>query len=116
MNLLQSLFFVVLVGVVLGKGQVEEYRLDVEEGVLSDLRERLERVRLPRVVDEVGWERGMEVGYLTELIGMFQFFFFYFQLAWRLCFLLVMTFVLSYFFLVLQSIGKQISIGENKRK
>src|SRR5512139_2189537 len=48
------------------------FRVDVPETVLTDLRERLDRTRLPNQVDGAGWEQGTELGYLTDLLAYWR--------------------------------------------
>ena len=48
-------------------GLIEEFRVAVGEEVLVDLRDRLARTRLPRTLDDVGWEDGTDAGYLRGL-------------------------------------------------
>ena len=38
------------------------------DAVLDDLRERLARTRLPDQLEDVGWDYGAELGYVTDLI------------------------------------------------
>ncbi len=47
--------------------EITEYRIDVPQADLDDLRDRLARTRWPRELPGVGWERGTPVGYLREL-------------------------------------------------
>ena len=70
-----SLLVLLLVRLVVGGEEVRQYKINVDERVLVALSEKLESVRLPQVVEGVGWERGVDVGYLSELVGLFLFFF-----------------------------------------
>jgi pimeloyl-ACP methyl ester carboxylesterase len=45
----------------------EPYVIAVEDGLLDDLRGRLERTRWPDQPAEWGWELGVDIGYLREL-------------------------------------------------
>ena len=47
---------------------VRPYSLNVSQEVLDDLRERLERTRLPGSVPGSGWSRGMDFDYMKDLI------------------------------------------------
>ena len=47
---------------------VRPFEIDVPDTVLDDLDNRLARVRLPDEIDDAGWDYGMPVAYLTELI------------------------------------------------
>jgi epoxide hydrolase len=46
----------------------EDYRIDVADDVLVDLRERLSRARLPNQIKGSGWSYGLALDYLTDLI------------------------------------------------
>src|SRR5690606_20159585 len=45
---------------------LQEFRVDVPDAVLDDLRQRAERTRWPDLPD-VGWQRGVPVAYLREV-------------------------------------------------
>jgi len=47
---------------------MEPYEVDVPEATLVDLRERLDRARLPNQIDGIGWDQGTELGYLERLL------------------------------------------------
>jgi epoxide hydrolase len=46
---------------------IRPFTVDIPQGDLDDLRERLGRARWPCALPEVGWSRGVPVGYLKEL-------------------------------------------------
>ena len=46
---------------------VEPFRIEVPQGELDDLRDRLQRTRWPAETLGAGWERGVPVAYLREL-------------------------------------------------
>jgi hypothetical protein len=48
--------------------KVDEFHIAIEESVLEDLRHRLERTRYPDQIDGTGWEYGVPVDYLRELV------------------------------------------------
>lgn len=48
---------------------IEEFRIDVPQPDLDDLRRRLERIRWPAQLPGTGWERGVPVPYLKDLVG-----------------------------------------------
>ena len=50
------------------EGEIEPFTIDVPDEALADLRERLERARLPDEPEGVGWRLGMNQAYLTQLI------------------------------------------------
>jgi epoxide hydrolase len=47
---------------------VERFRIHVDEPVLEDLRARLARTRFPDQLEGTGWEYGVPVGYLRQLV------------------------------------------------
>jgi pimeloyl-ACP methyl ester carboxylesterase len=47
---------------------IERFEIRVEDDVLDDLRDRLARTRFPDQIDGTGWEYGMPVDYLRELV------------------------------------------------
>ena len=47
---------------------IRPFTIDVPDAVLDDLRERLARTRLPDQLEDVGWDYGAELGYVTDLI------------------------------------------------
>ena len=47
---------------------IQPYSLNVPQDVLDDLRERLERTRLPGSVSGTGWSRGVDFDYMEDLI------------------------------------------------
>ena len=49
-------------------GRIEPFTIDIPDAVLTDLRERLTRARLPDEPEGVGWQLGMNQAYLTQLI------------------------------------------------
>jgi microsomal epoxide hydrolase len=50
----------------------EPSTISVPDAVLTDLRERLDRVRLPGAVEGVGWDQGTEPGFLSELLAYWR--------------------------------------------
>jgi pimeloyl-ACP methyl ester carboxylesterase len=51
---------------------VETFRIEIEDAVLDDLRERLARTRLPDQIDGTGWEYGIPMDYLRELVDTWR--------------------------------------------
>jgi len=49
-------------------GAAEKFTIAVPDAVLTDLRERLARTRLPGEVRDSGWTYGTNLAYLKELI------------------------------------------------
>jgi hypothetical protein len=52
--------------------RVEEFRIEIPERDLDDLHERLVRTRLPEQIPGAGWDYGMELGYLSELLAYWR--------------------------------------------
>ncbi|MFN8034829.1 MAG: epoxide hydrolase [Acidimicrobiia bacterium] len=52
--------------------EVEQFRVHVDGAVLDDLRERLARTRFPDEIEDTGWEYGMPVGFLRELVDYWR--------------------------------------------
>jgi pimeloyl-ACP methyl ester carboxylesterase len=53
-------------------GPIETFRVHVDDGVLDDLRSRLARTRFPDRLDDTGWEYGIPVDYLRELVDYWR--------------------------------------------
>jgi pimeloyl-ACP methyl ester carboxylesterase len=51
---------------------IETFRVNVEQSVLDDLRERLRRTRWPDQIPGSGWEYGANLEYMKELIAYWQ--------------------------------------------
>ncbi|WP_328997621.1 epoxide hydrolase [Kribbella sp. NBC_00709] len=51
---------------------IEPFRLDVPETELDDLRRRLDLVRWPSELPDVGWSRGVPVAYLQDLVAYWR--------------------------------------------
>lgn len=51
---------------------VEPFSIRIDDAVLDDLHERLARTRLPDQIDGTGWDYGMPVDYLAELVGYWR--------------------------------------------
>ena len=47
---------------------VDAFTISVDDAVLSDLRHRLERTRLPDQIEGTGWEYGIPIDYLRSLV------------------------------------------------
>lgn len=48
--------------------EIRPFRIEIPQADLDDLRLRLEHTRWPEELPEVGWSRGVPVGYLKELV------------------------------------------------
>jgi hypothetical protein len=48
--------------------EIRPFQLQIPEGELVDLRERLDRIRWPDELPDVGWAYGASLGYLEELV------------------------------------------------
>jgi microsomal epoxide hydrolase len=55
-----------------GRAEIERFRIDVPDGVLRDLRERLDRVRYPDEFANAGWDYGTNLAYLKKLIAYWR--------------------------------------------
>ena len=51
---------------------IERFEIDVDDSVLEDLRGRLERTRFPDQIEGTGWEYGIPVDYLRELVAYWR--------------------------------------------
>ena len=51
-----------------GVAALQPYRIDVPDNVLTDLSERLRRTRFPDEVAGIGWNHGLPLGYLREIV------------------------------------------------
>lgn len=47
---------------------IRPFEIDISQDILTDLRERLARARMPDEPEDVGWDLGMNQAYLTPLI------------------------------------------------
>ena len=50
----------------------DPFRIEIPQSALDDLHERLVRTRLPEQIPDAGWDYGMELGYLTELLAYWR--------------------------------------------
>ena len=48
---------------------IEPFRIDVDDTVLADLRDRLRRARFPEQLPDAGWDYGTERDYLKQLVA-----------------------------------------------
>ena len=48
---------------------IEPFEIRIEDSVLEDLRTRLARTRFPDEIEDTGWEYGVPVGYLRDLVA-----------------------------------------------
>src|SRR5499425_1037321 len=51
---------------------IERFQIHVDESVLEDLRSRLARTRFPDQIEGTGWEYGIPVEYLRELVAYWR--------------------------------------------
>ncbi len=47
---------------------IEPFEIRVDDAVLDDLRARLAQTRFPDQIEDTGWEYGIPVDYLRELV------------------------------------------------
>jgi epoxide hydrolase len=51
---------------------MQPFRIDIPQAALDDLRDRLDRTRWPAELPNVGWDRGVPVAYLRELVDYWR--------------------------------------------
>lgn len=51
---------------------IEPFRVEVPESVLTDLKDRLARARIPDAIEGVGWSQGTDPAYLAELCAYWR--------------------------------------------
>src|SRR5215831_14961916 len=51
---------------------IERFQIHVDESVLEDLRNRLARTRFPDQIEGTGWEYGMPIDYVRELVAYWR--------------------------------------------
>jgi len=56
----------------MGVGSIEEFRIDIPQAELDDLRERLARTRWPDQLPGVGWDYGIALDDVRELAGCWR--------------------------------------------
>ena len=47
---------------------IDQFQIEVEDSLLEDLRDRLGRTRFPDQIEGTGWEYGIPIDYLRELV------------------------------------------------
>jgi pimeloyl-ACP methyl ester carboxylesterase len=53
-------------------GTIEPFEINVDEAVLVDLRARLEQTRIPDQIEDTGWEYGVPLDYLRDLVASWR--------------------------------------------
>jgi pimeloyl-ACP methyl ester carboxylesterase len=51
---------------------IKPFQINVDDAVLKDLKERLARTRFPDTIDDSGWDYGVDLGYMKELVGYWK--------------------------------------------
>ena len=51
-----------------GAEEIRPFRIEVKQSVLDDLQQRLANTRWPDQIDETGWQYGIDLGYMKELV------------------------------------------------
>ena len=51
---------------------IKPFKISVPDEVLADLKARLARTRFPDQIDDAGWDYGVELGYMKELVGYWK--------------------------------------------
>ncbi|MBM4072706.1 MAG: alpha/beta fold hydrolase [Planctomycetes bacterium] len=54
------------------KSEIEPFTIAVEDAVLRDLKDRLARTRFPEEIDKSGWDYGVDLSYLKNLVGYWR--------------------------------------------
>jgi pimeloyl-ACP methyl ester carboxylesterase len=52
--------------------EIERFRISIDGSVLEDLRDRLVRTRFPDQIAGTGWDYGMPIDYLRDLVGYWR--------------------------------------------
>jgi pimeloyl-ACP methyl ester carboxylesterase len=52
--------------------QVQPFKIAIDDAILRDLKERLARTRWPDAVDAAGWDYGVPLAYMKELVDHWQ--------------------------------------------
>ena len=51
---------------------IEEFQIQVDDSILQDLHHRLEQTRFPDQIEDTGWDYGIPVDYLRELVDYWR--------------------------------------------
>ena len=51
---------------------IEDFHIRVDDAVLDDLHRRLAHTRLPDQIEDTGWDYGIPVDYLGELVAYWR--------------------------------------------
>lgn len=51
---------------------IETFRIQIEDSILEDLHHRLAQTRFPDQIEDTGWDYGIPVDYLRELVGYWR--------------------------------------------
>jgi hypothetical protein len=51
---------------------IRPFKIDVDEATIVDLNLRLDRTRWPDQIEETGWEYGVDVSYMKELVAYWR--------------------------------------------
>lgn len=51
---------------------IQPFTLSVTEGDLADFHHRIDETRWPAIPSTLGWDRGVDIGYLRELVGYWR--------------------------------------------
>lgn len=54
------------------RAEIRPFRIAVKPEVLDDLKQRLVRTRWPQAIESTGWEHGVDLAYLKELVQYWQ--------------------------------------------
>jgi pimeloyl-ACP methyl ester carboxylesterase len=70
--LLAILLVVPALAVTAEDGDIRPFRIRIEDDVLQDLKDRLAKTRWPDEIDAAGWDYGVPLGYMRELIDYWR--------------------------------------------
>ncbi len=51
---------------------IDEFQIQVDDSILQDLHHRLEQTRFPDQIEDAGWDYGIPVDYLRELVDYWR--------------------------------------------
>jgi pimeloyl-ACP methyl ester carboxylesterase len=54
------------------RASIRPFRIAVDDAVLRDLKDRLARTRFPDTIDNSGWEYGVDLAYMKELVAYWR--------------------------------------------
>ena len=67
-----SLLLLVPLGLLAQEDAIREFRIEVDDRVLADLRDRLDNTRFPDQIPDSGWDYGADTAYLRALVDYWR--------------------------------------------